>query len=55
MFLTDYNQKYSICTYNVSYHFPFIWNIYEGCSESNVSYFIMLDHNAEGGCWSYSK
>jgi len=27
-------------------------SLYEGCSKSNVSYFIMLTHYVRGGCWS---
>ena len=27
--------------------------MYEGCSESNTSYFILLAHNIRGGCWRY--
>jgi len=29
--------------------------IYEGCSESNASYFILLAHNIRGRCWGYGS
>jgi len=29
--------------------------MYEGCSKSNASYFIMLTHNLRGGCLWYSS
>lgn len=29
--------------------------IYEGCSERNASYVIMLTHDIRGGCWWYSR
>ena len=28
-----------------------IWKKYEGCSESNASYFMMLAHSVRGGYW----
>ena len=28
---------------------------YEGCSESNASYIIMLAHDIRGGCWWYGN
>ena len=31
------------------------YNLYSGCSESNVSCFIMLTHNVRGGCWWYGS
>jgi len=30
-------------------------NIYQGYSESNASYFVMLDHKVRGGCWWYGS
>ena len=32
-------------------HWQLLVPIYEGCSESNASHFIMLAHNVRGGCW----
>jgi len=29
--------------------------IYEGCSKSNASYFIMLVHNVRVECWWYGS
>ena len=29
--------------------------MYDGCSESNASYFIMLVHNVSSGCWWYDS
>ena len=33
----------------------YLYEIYDGCSESNAFYFIMLAHNIRGQCWWYSN
>jgi hypothetical protein len=31
------------------------WRKYEGCLDSNASYFIILVHDVRGGCWWYGS